>query len=910
MVHTTEKTNSAARSRTQLRGLDAAAVERSRAEHGENRLSQRRRRGFFSRFAANLGDPVIKVLLCALAANIIFTFRHTDWFETIGIAVSVLTATIISTVSEYGSEAAYERLSAEAQRAVCRVRRDGVITEISVADVVVGDIVLLGAGESVPADGFIVSGSVRLDQSAMTGESREVEKRPQSSKERKRGGTELTPDPSSPSSALRGCLVLSGEAEMLVSAVGDATYLGGISGEVQTETRESPLKVRLSHLAAQISRLGYAAAAIVAAAYLINAFVLDSGCIGSVILMKLRDTQYLFSKLIGALTLGLTVVVVAVPEGLPMMIAVVLSANIRRMVKAGVLVRKPVGIEAAGSMNILFTDKTGTLTEGRVSVGRIITGDGGSFNGAAELARSGGGLWQRYRESALLNTASAVGSDDSGAYCPVGGNAADRALLRSVIDCGEDCSGLPLPRVTAKQLFDSAKKYSACRTDANGGEIYIKGAPEILLPRIGSYIAPDGSRRMLDGHSFARELSAIRKGGGRVLLLAYGSADGAGEGLLPGNLTLIAAVALNDRLRAEARPAVGELRGAGIHVVMITGDSAETAGAIGQECGILGRGVDMVLESSELARLTDARLGELLPRIGVIARALPSDKSRLVRVAQEAGLVVGMTGDGINDAPALKRADIGFSMGGGTQVAKDAGDIVILDDNLASIAHAVLYGRNIFKSIRKFITLQLTMNFCAVGVSMIGPFVGVDAPVTVVQMLWINIIMDTLGGLAFAGEPALPSCMKEKPKRRDEPILNRYMVNQIVFLGVFTVALSLGFLKLPAFTRHFRAAPDNIYLLTAFFAFFIFAGVFNCFNARTDRLRLLAGIRKNPAFIAIMSAVLVIQIGLVYLGGTVLRTVPLHFSELMWAMAFSLLVFPAELLRKLLWRLRGRREGF
>ena len=202
------------------------------------------------------------------------------------------------------------------------------------------------------------------------------------------------------------------------------------------------------------------------------------------------------------------------------------------------------------------------------------------------------------------------------------------------------------------------------------------------------------------------------------------------------------------------------------------------------------------------------------------------------------------------------------------------------------------------------------MNFCAVGVSMIGPFLGIDAPVTVVQMLWINIIMDTLGGLAFAGEPALPSCMKEKPKRRDEPILNRYMINQIVFLGVFTVALSLGFLKLPFFTQHFRSAPDGIYLLTAFFAFFIFAGVFNCFNARTDRLRLLAGIRKNPAFITIMSAVLTIQIGFVYLGGTVLRTVPLKISELLWAMAFSLLVFPAEFLRKLLWRLGGRRGGF
>ena len=399
----------------------------------------------------------------------------------------------------------------------------------------------------------------------------------------------------------------------------------------------------------------------------------------------------------------------------------------------------------------------------------------------------------------------------------MGGNAADRALLRSVMDAGGSVG--TLPRVSARCPFDSAKKYSACTTA--DGETYVKGAPEILLPRVSDYIARDGSVRPFGGgRAFGAALSEARRGGGRVLLITVGSGRMSGD--IPDSLTLIAAVILNDRLRREAPAAVGELRGAGIHVVMITGDSAETAGAIARESGILGGGVDMVLESSELARLTDGGLAELLPRIGVIARALPSDKSRLVRVAQDAGLVVGMTGDGINDAPALKRADIGFAMGSGTQVAKDAGDIVILD----------------------------------------------------------------------------------------EPILNRYMINQIVFLGVFTVALSLGFLKLPFFTQHFRSAPDGIYLLTAFFAFFIFAGVFNCFNARTDRLRLLAGIRKNPAFITIMSAVLTIQIGFVYLGGTVLRTVPLKISELLWAMAFSLLVFPAEFLRKLLWRLGGRRGGF
>ena len=308
--------------------------------------------------------------------------------------------------------------------------------------------------------------------------------------------------------------------------------------------------------------------------------------------------------------------------------------------------------------------------------------------------------------------------------------------------------------------------------------------------------------------------------------------------------------------------------------------------------------------------MDDGAVKKLLPRLAAVARALPSDKSRLVRIAQSEELVVGMTGDGINDAPALKLADIGFAMGSGTHVAKEAGDIIILDCNLSSIARAVLYGRNIFKSIRKFITLQLTMNFCAVGVSMIGPFVGVEAPVTVVQMLWINIIMDTLGGLAFAGEAPLVSCMKERPKRRDEPILNRYMVNQIVILGGFTVALCMAFLLSPTIGSHFRSTDGRLCLLTAFFALFIFTSVFNCFNTRTDRLKLFAGISKNKIFIFIMLLICAVQLVFVYLGGSVLRTMPLLAEELGFTLLLSLSVFPVELLRKLLWRLRGKRDGF
>lgn len=884
------------------KGLTDSEVAASRAAHGDNGLRAHKGKSFGARFLANLGDPVIKILLCALAVNVLFLFRNANWFETGGIAVSVFLATLISTLSEYGSEAAFRRLSEACGRQFCRVFRNGDVCEIPMAEVVVGDLVSLCAGEQIPADGVLVRGRISVDQSAMTGEGREVEKCPLSRDQHERL-------PSSQNAVFRGCTVLSGEGEMAVERVGDATFLGEISKEVQMDTRESPLRIRLGKLARQISRLGYCAAILVAVVFLINAFVLDSGFDRTVIMEKLTDLPYVVGTLLHAFMLGLTVVVMAVPEGLPLMVAVVLSSNIRRMMRDHVLVRKPVGIEAAGSMNILFTDKTGTLTEGVLSVGKICTGDGKCFPDVAAFSAGGGACFTSYRESCMLNTAAQPGKNAAGNICALGGNATDRALLASVLPAvGEKTDG-GAGYALAKIPFDSAKKFSAAQTAE--GKVWLKGAPDLLLPHIRYRMDSNGARIRCGGNEAERILRRMLKNGERVLLVAM--SEGGMQTLRGGTfgaLTLICFVTLEDRLRPEAPGAVRSLRDAGIHVVMMTGDSRETAGNIATRCGILGDGVDMVLDSAELATLSDSRLRVILPRIGVIARALPTDKSRLVRIAQEADLVVGMTGDGINDAPALRRADIGFSMGDGTQVAKDAGDIIILDNNIGSIVKAVLYGRNIFKSIRKFIVLQLMMNFCAVGVSMICPFLGIDAPVTVVQMLWINIIMDTLGGLAFAGEAPPASCMREKPKRRDQAILNRYMINEIVFHGSFTVAMYLVFLKCPFFIRQFRQAPDNIYLMTAFFALFIFSSVFNCFNARTDRLRLLSGIEENKPFVGIMTAILLIQLVFVYVGGAVLRTAPLTLRELGVTALCALSVFPAEFLRKLLWRARGKTERY
>ena len=907
--------------------LTAAEVEAARKSHGSNTLSVKRGKSFGRRFLSNLGDPVIRILLGALAVNLVFVFRGGDWFETAGIALAVLLATFISTLSEHGSEAAFARLSAECAQSVSHVRRrgddasprGGTVCEIPLGDVVVGDIVVLSAGEMIPADGYLFTGSLQVDQSAMTGESREIDKLPLRGAIDPEKATMATP--ADPSALFRGCVILGGGGEMVVTRVGDATFLGEISEEVQMDTRESPLKIRLSKLAGQISRLGYVAAALVAVVFLLGAFLLDSGFDRTVILAKLSDWRYVWQQVFHALTLGLTVLVVAVPEGLPMMIAVVLSSNIRKMVKDQVLVRKPVGIEAAGSMNILFTDKTGTLTEGRLSVGRILLGDGREYRDMAAFSAAAPRLFGYFSDACRTNTSSMLGRDGDtksgggksgkASLRALGGNATGRALLDALPrPVRGECS-----RVRYHIPFNSTRKLSVAAVKRGEQDVlYVKGSPERLIPYLTGAYRPDGTRAGIDKAALIRKIHGMTEQGGRVILMAEGvgripTEAGAEAGEF-GALTLVALLLLSDQVRREAPEAVRKLRRAGIHVVMMTGDNRDTARSIAEACGIIGRGVNLVLDSDELSRMSDERIRELLPHIGVIARALPTDKSRLVRISQEADMVVGMTGDGINDAPALKRADIGFAMGSGTQVAKDAGDIIILDNNLRSIARAVLYGRTIFKSIRKFITLQLTMNFCAVGVTMICPFIGIDAPVTVVQMLWINLIMDTLGGLAFAGEAPLESYMEEAPKRRDEPILNRYMVGEIAWLGGFTVALCLLFLKLPAITDRFRPVEDNIYLLTAFFALFIFASVFNCFNARTDRINLLAGLSRNAAFLLIMAAVLVIQILFVYVGGAVLRTAPLTSSELTTTFVLALSVFPAELIRKLWRRLSGKSEGY
>ena len=862
------------------RGLNTEQVAESRKKYGSNKMTRKKRRGFFAEYLSNLGDPVVRVLLISLAVNIIFTLRDVDWFEVGGIVIAIVLSTTISTLSERSSQAAFERLNGASKR-LCRVVRDGRVAQISADEAVVGDLMLICAGERIMADGLLIRGSVSLDQSAMTGESREVEKGAFSGAF---SSFEVTNEnllsPESPCSCLAGCLVSSGEGEMLVCRVGDRTFLGDIVEQLQEDKRESPLKLRLNKLAKQISALGYGAAALIAFISLFSAIFIESDFSREVILTKICDPYFLTSQILHSVTLGLTVVIMAVPEGLPMMIAVVLSSNVKRMLKDNVLVRKQTGIEAAGSMNVLFTDKTGTLTRGKMSVSGFVLAGGRTVNSIEEFKKEEPGLFLSFCENVLYNTSVSASGRDL-----VGGNATERALF----EAARGKLSVDRERVISKVPFASENKYSSATTRE---KIYYKGAPEILLSRC----------KGIDALAIEYSIEYHQKRGERVIAICE-SGNGA-------DMRFICAAVLSDPPRREAKASVEALRGAGIDVIMVTGDGLLTAKSIAEGVGIINKKRDLCLTHAELEAMSDPELLKILPSLAVVARAMPKDKSRLVRLASHDDAVVGMTGDGINDAPALRLADVGFAMGYGSDVAKEAGDVVILDGNLASIVKAVLYGRNIFKSIRKFLVFQLTVNFSSALVCMIAPLLGFETPITVSQMLWVNMIMDTLGGLAFAGEAPQKRIMRECPKRRDEPIINGYMAHQILISGGFSALISMLCLKAPFFVSHFRESGGDIVLLSAFFALFIFLGVMQCINSRTDRLNIFNGITQNPAFVTIMTLILVIQISFIYFGGALLRTVPLLPGELLFAFLLAFSAVPFELIRKIIWRFSGHVEGF
>ena len=851
-------------------GLNKEQVLESRKKYGSNNLTKLKKHTFLQLLIESFGDPIIKILLIALMIKIIFLFKDFDWFETIGILIAVFLATFISSLSEYGSEKAFSKLQEENENIEVKVIRDGKIISIPIIDLVVNDIVVLNEGDKIPADGIIVSGSIYVDESSINGESKEVLKQE----------ILLENQIYDYNKVYRGTIVTSKNAKMKVSFVGDNTLYGKLAFELQEKAPKSPLKIRLTELAKIISKMGYIGAILVTISYLFSVIVINNNFNIHLIINTLTNFKVMANHLIYALTLSVTIIVVAVPEGLPMMITLVLSSNMKRMLKNNVLVRKLVGIETAGNLNVLLTDKTGTLTKGKLDVFSIIDYDGNSYSDIEEIKHNK----DLIINSILYNNESNYDKDNG----VIGGNSTDRALLKYI------GYHKKIYKVIKKEEFSSNIKYSKVQINDENKTCYFKGAVEKLLPLCTKYIDSSGNIRvLLDIKKIENTVSKYTKNGCRVVMLAYKE-----KNIENISLTYIGFVVIKDELREETKEGIKLLQDAGVDVIMITGDAKDTAMSIAKECNIIRNNTDIVLESDELNKYTDKQIQEKLSNIKVIARALPQDKSRLVKIIENNNLIVGMTGDGVNDAPALKKANVGFAMGSGTEVAKEASDIIILDDNILSISKAVLYGRTIFKSIRKFIIYQLTVNLCALFVSIVGPFIGVVTPITIIQMLWINMIMDTFSGLAFSFEAPDLETMTESPKKIDEPIINKYMYSEILITGFYSAIICIIFLKSNLVRRVVRTGPNNEYLLTAYFALFIFIGIFNAFNARTERKNILSSITKNKMFIGMFSFISVVQIYLIYKGGTLFRTYGLTIIELLFVLLISFSVIPFDIIRK------------
>ena len=854
-------------------GLNEKEVIESRKRYGTNEITKQKQNTFMHLLLESLGDPIIKILLIALAIKVVVLFRDFDWYETIGILIAIFLASFISSISEYGSEKAFSRLQEEQLKTTAKVRRSGKIIEIPSGEIVVGDIVMLSSGDKIPADGYLVKGNLSVDESALNGETKEAKKLSKNG-----------PVISDNNRVFRGSVVYNGEAEMLVRFIGDNTILGKISQELQEVVPESPLKIKLRGLAKTISRIGYIGAFLASISYLFSSIVLENHFDLDLIMATITNFPVMFNHLLYALTLSVTIIVVAVPEGLPMMITLVLSSNMKKMLKDNVLVRKLVGIETSGSLNVLLTDKTGTLTKGVLKVTEFVTPDLKVYKSNLDLKKSAN--YEILYSSFFYNNASIISDDNI-----IGGNSTDRALLKFIGKSKEINK-----KVINKTPFDSAIKYSS--VTLSDGTILVKGAKEVLLSKCKTYLNSFGKEAsLLNKKMIEKKIESYTKSSGRVLIFAYGKNMD--------NLCLLGFVNIKDELRDEAKEGIRLIKSAGIKPIMITGDAVDTAESIAREVGLIDIKSNLVLSSSDLEKLSDDEIKKKLSNIAVIARALPQDKSRMVSIIESMDLVVGMTGDGVNDAPALKKANVGFAMGSGTEVAKEAADIVILDNNILSISKAILYGRTIFKSIRKFIIYQLTVNMCALVLSIVGSFIGVSTPITIVQMLWLNMIMDTFAGVAFSFEAPLIEYMEEPPKKKDTPIMNKYMYSEIIWTGVYCALLCILFLKLPIFKTLIRTGENSKYLMTAYFAMFIFMGIFNAFNARTVRINTFANLSKNKVFIGIFGFIFIAQVWIIYNGGDIFRTYGLKINELILVLCLALTVFPVDWLRKYILKKRG-----
>ncbi len=841
-----------------LKGLSFQEVERSRAEHGPNIITPPKRKSVWMLFLEKFSDPIIKILLVAAFLSLAISFIHNEFAETIGIFCAIFLATGVSFWFEYDAMKKFDVLNSTNDDILVKVVRDGNITEVPKKDIVVGDVVILNSGEEIPADGRLVEAvCMKINESTLTGEP-QIDKTTDPDK--------FQADATYPSDmVMRGTTVIEGHGVMIVTAVGDETEFGHVAMQSMVETTEiTPLNRQLQRLSKLIGKVGGWLALLTFAALLIKGFVFGG----------LADLGWLeiANKVLQYFMIAVTLIVVAVPEGLPMSVTLSLAINVLRMLKTNNLVRNMHACETMGAITVICTDKTGTLTRNEM---RVYEAD---FRNADEN---------------LINEAISANStaflDSSG---KVIGNPTEGALLLWLKEHNIDYAVLRNDvKVVDEVPFSTERKYMATLVDSssNGRILYVKGAPEIVLGKT-SIEAED--RKQVEEQLYNFQSKAMR-----TLGFACLKADGITtcEEALKKPLVFMGIAAISDPVREDVPPAVQECLSAGIGVKIVTGDTPATAKEIGRQIGLwTPEDTDFNhITGPEFAELSDEQLLDRVQAIKIMSRARPMDKQRLVQLLQKKGEIVAVTGDGTNDAPALNFANVGLSMGTGTSVAKEASDITLLDDSFSSISTAVMWGRSLYKNIQRFVLFQLTINFVAVIIVFLGSIFGRELPLTVTQMLWVNLIMDTFAALALASLPPSREVMKDRPRPKDEFIITKSMARMIIGIGTLFIAVLMGMLV-------YWGQEIDTYALSAFFTVFVMLQFWNMFNAKGFGMHqpFYRSCKGCAPFFVVLFIILVGQILIVTYGGEVFRTEPLSLRDwLIIIFSTSVVMWVGEIIR-------------
>ncbi len=840
------------------KGLTGAEVEQSRQRYGANVLTPPKRKSLWRLFFEKFNDPVIRILLVAALLSLGIGFIHNEFAEAIGIFCAIFLATGVAFWFEYDAMKKFDVLNSTNDDTPVKVVRDGHVTEIPKRDVVVGDTVILQSGEEVPADGRLTEAvSLKINESTLTGE-------PQIDKTT--APAHFDPEATYPSDhAMRGTTVIEGHGTMTVTAVGDATEFGHVAEQATVESEEqTPLNLQLQKLSKLIGRIGISLAIVTFVALLVKGMIIGD--------LLRSDWLTIATEVLQYFMVAVTLIVVAVPEGLPMSVTLSLAVNMRRMLRTNNLVRKMHASETMGAITVICTDKTGTLTRNQMRV--------------FETKLYGDTPDAIVDEGIAANSTAFLDAD-----ARVIGNPTEGALLLWLRDRGVDYAPLrDAARVVDQLTFTTERKFMATLVESptEGRILYVKGAPEIVLERCSGFG---------DKEEVVRQLTAYQNMAMRTLGLAYRKteADTCEQALSEGPLTFIGIAAISDPVRDDVPAAVGECLDAGIAVKIVTGDTPATAKEIGRQIGLwTAEDTDYNhLTGTEFAAMSDEELLGRVQALKIMSRARPLDKQRLVRLLQQRGEVVAVTGDGTNDAPALNFAQVGLSMGSGTSVAKEASDITLMDDSFSSIATAVMWGRSLYKNIQRFVLFQLTINFVAIVIVLLGSIFGSQLPLTVTQMLWVNLIMDTFAALALASLPPSRSVMREKPRKNSDFIITRPMIRSIVGVGIVFVAALLGMLA-------WFGQGITPYELSVFFTVFVMLQFWNMFNAKGfgSRSTVCTHMKGCSAFYGVLLLILVGQIAIVTWGGDVFRTVPITLRD--WAIIVggtSLVMWAGELSR-------------